>query len=66
MYNSTSLHALIPFAELEVGEYEEEKKETLDQLKEFQVFLEKSLSGDMSLVDEFGTAQLVCVHIYQL
>jgi len=39
-------------------EYNETKAETLDQLREFQAFLERSLRGDMTLVDEFGTAQL--------
>lgn len=34
-------------------------KETVDQLKEFQSFLEKATKGNMSLVDEFGAAQLV-------
>ena len=40
-------------------EYEETKAETLDQLKEFQLFLEKTLSGDLTLIDQFGSAQLV-------
>ena len=28
-------------------------------LKEFQVFLDRAIGGDMTLVDEFGSAQLV-------
>ncbi len=40
------------------AEYEETKVETLEQLREFQAFLERSLTGDMTLVDEFGSAQL--------
>lgn len=46
-------------SEFSVSEYEETKAETLDQLREFQAFLERTLTGDMTLVDEFGTAQLV-------
>lgn len=45
-------------AEFSQSEYEETKDETLDQLREFQAFLDRSLRGDMTLVDEFGTAQL--------
>ena len=45
--------------EFSVEEYNETKAETLDQLREFQAFLERSLRGDMTLVTEFGTAQLV-------
>ena len=40
-------------------EYNETKLETQDQLREFQAFLERSLRGDMTLVDEFGAAQAV-------
>lgn len=46
-------------AELEPAEYEETKAETMDQLKEFQVSLNKLAKGDMSLVDEIGAMQLV-------
>jgi hypothetical protein len=42
-----------------VEEYNETKLETQDQLREFQAFLERSLRGDMTLVDEFGAAQAV-------
>jgi hypothetical protein len=45
-------------SEFSQSEYDETKAETLDQLREFQAFLERSLRGDMTLVDEFGTAQL--------
>mmetsp|Transcript_27418 Transcript_27418/g.38774 ORF Transcript_27418/g.38774 Transcript_27418/m.38774 type:complete len:190 (+) Transcript_27418:31-600(+) len=44
--------------EFEDGEYEETKAETLAQLREFQAFLEKTVSGDMTLIDAFGSAQL--------
>jgi ABC-type spermidine/putrescine transport system permease subunit I len=40
-------------------EYEEEKKETLAQLAEFQEFMNKQTAGDMTLIDEFSAAQLV-------
>src|SRR5690554_5968812 len=40
-------------------EYAESKEETMEQLKQFQAFLTKMLSGDMTLMDEFATAQLV-------
>jgi len=39
-------------------EYEATKRETQEQLREFQAFLEKSISGDMTLMDTFGSAQL--------
>jgi len=45
-------------SELEPGEYDETKAETLAQLREFQQFMDKAISGDMTLVDEFGSAQL--------
>ena len=44
--------------EFSADEYNETKAETLDQLREFQIFLERSIRGDMTLVDEFGAAQL--------
>jgi hypothetical protein len=34
----------------------------MDQLKEFQQSLSKMVKGDMSLVDELGSMQLVRVH----
>eukprot|EP01084_Bolivina_argentea_P118862 210844_1 len=41
-----------------IQEWEEEKKETELQLKEFQAFLNRTLSGDMTLVDEFSSVQI--------
>lgn len=41
-----------------VEEWEEEKRETEAQLKEFKAFLDRSVSGDMTLVDEFSGIQL--------
>lgn len=45
--------------ELDPEEYEETKRETLEQLSEFHDSLEKILSGNMTLVDELGGMQLV-------
>lgn len=45
--------------ELEEEEYEETKKETLEQLSEFNESLKKLMSGNMTLVDELGGMQLV-------
>uniref|UniRef100_A0A7N8WWV3 Leucine zipper and CTNNBIP1 domain containing n=1 Tax=Mastacembelus armatus TaxID=205130 RepID=A0A7N8WWV3_9TELE len=39
-------------------EYEETKKETLEQLSEFNDSLKKIMTGDMTLVDELGGMQL--------
>eukprot|EP00823_Brevimastigomonas_motovehiculus_P004198 TRINITY_DN2708_c0_g1_i1.p1 TRINITY_DN2708_c0_g1~~TRINITY_DN2708_c0_g1_i1.p1 ORF type:complete len:190 (-),score=67.70 TRINITY_DN2708_c0_g1_i1:55-624(-) len=39
-------------------EYKDTKQETLEQLRDFNEFLEKSTKGNMTLVDEFGAAQL--------
>ena len=51
---------VIPFrAELEPEEYEETRNETMEQLKEFQVSLNKLAKGNMSLVDDIGSMQLV-------
>lgn len=44
--------------EFSTQEYNEIHQETTDQLREFEIFLAKSLSGDLTLVDEFGSAQL--------
>ncbi|XP_070615424.1 protein LZIC [Erythrolamprus reginae] len=44
--------------ELDVSEYEETKKETLEQLSEFNDSLKKIISGNMTLVDELGGMQL--------
>lgn len=45
--------------ELDDDEYEETKKETLEQLNEFNESLKKLMSGNMTLVDELGGMQLV-------
>lgn len=45
--------------ELDDEEYEETKKETLEQLSEFNESLKKLMSGNMTLVDELGGMQLV-------
>lgn len=39
-------------------EYQVTREETMSQLKDFQAFLDKALTGDLTLVDEFGAAQL--------
>jgi hypothetical protein len=44
--------------EFSVEEYEELRSETHQQLREFQEFLSRSLSGNMSLVNEFDAAQI--------
>ncbi|KAG7273818.1 hypothetical protein CRUP_011110 [Coryphaenoides rupestris] len=44
--------------DLEDDEYEETKKETLEQLSEFSDSLNKIVSGDMTLVDELSSMQL--------
>jgi hypothetical protein len=44
--------------EFDADEYEETKTETVEQLRDFQAFLDKALKGDLTLVDEFGAAQL--------
>ncbi|XP_020785145.1 protein LZIC [Boleophthalmus pectinirostris] len=44
--------------ELDEDEYEETKKETLEQLSEFNDSLKKIMTGDMTLVDELGGMQL--------
>ena len=45
--------------DLEEEEYEETKKETLEQLSEFNDSLKKIMTGDMTLVDELSGMQLV-------
>jgi hypothetical protein len=55
---SACCFSFLLFSEFSQDEYDETKSETLSQLREFQAFLERSLTGDMSLVDEFGAAQL--------
>ncbi|RVE70466.1 hypothetical protein OJAV_G00064280 [Oryzias javanicus] len=44
--------------DLDEEEYEETKKETLEQLAEFNDSLKKIMSGDMTLVDELSGMQL--------
>ncbi|PNJ48160.1 LZIC isoform 1, partial [Pongo abelii] len=43
---------------LDTDEYEETKKETLEQLSEFNDSLKKIMSGNMTLVDELSGMQL--------
>lgn len=45
--------------ELDADEYDETKKETLEQLSEFNDSLKKIMSGNMTLVDELSGMQLV-------
>lgn len=47
--------------ELDEEEYEETKKETLEQLGEFNDSLKKIMTGDMTLVDELSGMQLVWI-----
>lgn len=44
---------------MEPEEYEETRKDTLEQLNEFQASLRRMTSGDMTLVDSFNAMQLV-------
>ncbi|XP_063799902.1 protein LZIC [Pseudophryne corroboree] len=44
--------------ELDADEYEETKKETLEQLSEFSDSLQKIVAGNMTLVDELSGMQL--------
>lgn len=50
---------LLSREELDEEEYEETKKETLEQLGEFNDSLQKIMKGDMTLVDELSGMQLV-------
>lgn len=45
--------------DLDKDEYEETKKETLEQLREFNESLKKMMAGDMTLIDELSRWQLV-------
>lgn len=45
--------------DLDQDEYEETKRETVDQLKEFKESLVKFAAGDVTLVDEISAMQLV-------
>ncbi|KAF2072666.1 hypothetical protein CYY_006026 [Polysphondylium violaceum] len=44
--------------DLDEEEYESTKRETLDQMKEFEQSLKKMIAGDITLVSEFGSVQL--------
>jgi len=44
--------------EFEESEWQSTREETLQQLREFEEFLKQSIHGDMTLVNEFGAAQL--------
>ena len=45
--------------DLDDDEYEETKNETLEQLKEFNESLNRMKEGDLSLVDDLNSVQLV-------
>lgn len=47
--------------DLDPDEYEETKKETVEQLKEFKESLVKLAGGNMTLVDDFSAMQLVSI-----
>lgn len=44
--------------DLDEEEYEETRNETLKQINEFNAYLNKMASGDISLIDDVGKAQL--------
>lgn len=48
---------------MDEDEYEETKKETVEQLKEFKETLEKFAAGNVTLVDEISSMQLVNFYI---
>ena len=52
--------------DLEEDEYEETKTETLEQLKEFEATLKKMAAGNVTLVDQLNSMQLVCTHIFDM
>lgn len=55
-----SLLCLSSFREdLDDDEYEETKSETVEQLKEFKGTLDKFAAGNVTLVDEISSMQLV-------
>ena len=45
-------------AELDEGEYESTRNETIQQMKEFEETLDKLMKGDMTLVSSIGSVQL--------
>ena len=65
LHRSSSLRARVRSFlrdELDADEYEEMKKDTLDQLKEFNESLTKMMEGNLTLVDELNRWQLVSRH----
>jgi hypothetical protein len=40
-------------------QYEQTKRETIQQMKEFEVSLNKMVSGNMTLVDQLSSVRLV-------
>lgn len=44
--------------ELDKDEYESSRKETMEQLKEFEASLQKHVAGDMTLASQLDTMQL--------
>jgi hypothetical protein len=62
LYTNRSLSA-VTRGDLDASEYEETKNETMEQLREFNESLSKMISGDMTLVDQLGSMQLVSVLI---
>lgn len=46
-------------SDMDEVEFEQMRQETLDEMKEFEKLVRKTVSGDMSLVDELGSIQLV-------
>lgn len=59
MWSVANSPAHPPREDLDEEEYEETKKETLEQLKEFNDSLTKMKGGNMTLVDELNRMQLV-------
>lgn len=49
--------------DLDSDEYEETKRETLEQLEEFSQSLSELRSGNMTLIDELNRMQLVWPHL---
>lgn len=50
---------VLPRNDLDGDEYEETKRETMEQLEEFSEYLRKLTSGNLTLIDEIGSMQLV-------
>ena len=49
---------------MDADEYEETKKETVEQLNDFNESLSKMKEGDLSLVDELNRIQLVSTNTH--